>query len=160
MRAVGRGGKGLLGQQRRESFNQFLLVAFDGQQVIAAAFKEDLLHGLDLGVRGVGQHNFIHHVQLGQLLARRRDFVAAGFDDRGTQPAASAADRANGFHVGMANFLAVQNDQPVLDGAEHLFLPQQEDALQQGGVGLGQHLRKDPALGTAHPSAVPVGTEA
>ena len=65
MRAVGRGGKGLLGQQRRESFNQFLLVAFDGQQVIAAAFKENLLHGLDLGMRGVGQHNLIHHFQLG-----------------------------------------------------------------------------------------------
>lgn len=130
MRAVGRGGKGLLGQQRRENFNNFLLVAFDGQQVVATAFKEDLSHGLDLGMRGVGQHNFIHHFLLSQLLVRRRDLVAGSFDDRGTQPAASAADRANGLHVGMANFLAVQNGQPVLYGAEHLFLPQQEDALQ------------------------------
>ena len=82
MRGVGRGGKLPFGEQRFKGVENFLLVLFNRQQVITSLLVEDLLHMLHLGVSGVGQHDFVHQFELGQLLATRRDFVAA-FLDRG-----------------------------------------------------------------------------
>ena len=80
MCGVGGGGKTLFGEQRRESFKEALLVLFDRQQVIAALLVKNLLGRLHLRMRRIGQHDFIDHVQLGQLLARGRDFIAACLD--------------------------------------------------------------------------------
>jgi hypothetical protein len=41
------------------------LILFDRQQILASLFIEDLLRMLHLGVGGIGQHDFIHQVQLG-----------------------------------------------------------------------------------------------
>jgi hypothetical protein len=38
---------------------------------------KSLPHRLHPGMGGIGQHDFAGHVQFGQLLARRRDFIAA-----------------------------------------------------------------------------------
>lgn len=93
MRGVGRGGKGLFGEQRRERLAEILLVLFDRQQVLAALVIEDLAGRRHLRMRGIGQHDLPHDVQLGQLRACRRDFIAAGRHQGRTQPAARAADR-------------------------------------------------------------------
>src|ERR1017187_1057352 len=77
---VGGGGKTLFGKQRRESFKEARLVLFDRQQVIAALLIKNLLGRRHLRMRGIGQHDFIDDVQLGQLRARGRDFVAAFLD--------------------------------------------------------------------------------
>jgi hypothetical protein len=58
------------------------LILFDRQQILATLFIEDLLRMLHLGVGGISQHDFIHQVQLGQLLAPRWDFITALFDQR------------------------------------------------------------------------------
>ena len=84
MRAVGRGGKTLFGEQRGKSLIEFLLILFDRQEVIAALLIKNLPCRFDLRVGGVRQDYFTHHVQLGQLLARRRNFIAARLDHRGT----------------------------------------------------------------------------
>ena len=82
MRRVGRGGKTLLGEQRVESFKKGLLIFLNRQQEIAALVVKGLAHGLHLGMGGIGQHDFIHHVEFGQLLARGRDFIAAFLNHR------------------------------------------------------------------------------
>jgi hypothetical protein len=79
---VGAGGKTLRGQQRFQVFEEVFLIFFDRQQIVSAAFINDLLHRFHLGVGGIGQHDFIHQVQLGQLLAPRWDFITALFDQR------------------------------------------------------------------------------
>jgi len=58
------------------------LILFDRQQILATLFIEDLPPMLHLGMGGIGQHDFIYQVQLGQLLAPRWDFIAACFDQR------------------------------------------------------------------------------
>ena len=80
MCGVGGGGKTLFGKQRRESFKEARLVLFDRQQVIAALLIKNLLGRRHLRMRGIGQHDFIDDVQLGQLRARGRDFIAAFLD--------------------------------------------------------------------------------
>ena len=80
MRGVGRGGKTLFGEQRGQRGEEFLLISFDRQQVIAALLVEDLPRVRHLGVGGIGQHDFADQVQLGQLLPARRDFIAAFLD--------------------------------------------------------------------------------
>ena len=80
MCGVGGGGKTLFGAQRRERFKETLLVLFDRQQVIAALLIKNLLYRRYLRMRRIGQHDFIDHVQLGQLLARGGDFIAACLD--------------------------------------------------------------------------------
>ena len=109
MRGVGRGGKRLVGTERFQRGKEVLLVLFDRQEVLAALVVEDLFGVRHLGVGGVGHDDLVHQVQLGQLLAARGDFVAARPHQRGTQPATAAADRAERLHVGMADFLAVNN---------------------------------------------------
>lgn len=52
---MGRGGKFPWRQERRQGFDQFFLVFFDGQRIVASAFEEDLLRRFDLGVNRVGQ---------------------------------------------------------------------------------------------------------
>jgi hypothetical protein len=101
------------------------LVLFDRQEVLASLVIEDLFGLRHLGVGRVGQHDLVHQIQLGQLLAARGDFVAARRHQRGTQPATAAADRADRRHVGVADFLAVNNHQTVLDRPQHLLLPEQ-----------------------------------
>ena len=91
VRGVGRGGKTLFGAEPRgERFKENLLILFDRQQVLAALFVENLLYRLHLGVGRIGQHEFTDHVQLGQQLARGRDFIAAFLDHRRAQPAPQA----------------------------------------------------------------------
>ena len=123
LRAVGRGGKTLFGQQRGESFKEGLLIFLNRQQVIGALLIENLLHGLHLRVGGMGQHDLAHHVQLGQLRARGRDLMAAFLDHGGAQPATRATDGADRLHVGMTDSLAVEDYQPVLHRSQDLFLP-------------------------------------
>src|ERR1017187_5497086 len=92
VRGVGGGGKTLFGEQRRERFKEALLILFDRQQVIAALLVKNLLGRLHLRMRRIRQHDFTHDVQIGQLLACGRDFIAAFLDFGGTQPAARATD--------------------------------------------------------------------
>ena len=80
MCGVGRGGKTLFGEQRLKRFKKALLVLFDRQQVFAALLIKNLLCRLHLGMRRIGEHSFIDDVQLGQLLAPGRDFIAAFLD--------------------------------------------------------------------------------
>jgi len=82
VRGVGRGGKTLFGEQRGESFKKALLIFLNAQQVIAALLIKDLAHGFHLRVGGIGQHDFIDHVEFDQLLARGRDLIAAFLDHR------------------------------------------------------------------------------
>ena len=56
------------------------MVLFDRQQVIAALRIKNLLYRRHLRMRRIGQHDFIDDVQLGQLLARGGDFIAAFLD--------------------------------------------------------------------------------
>lgn len=79
-------------QQSFEGFDQPLLVAFDGQQILPAALVEDLLRRLRLRVQGVGQHPFAGHVQPGQEGARGRDFIALLGHDHGAQPVPTRRD--------------------------------------------------------------------
>jgi len=123
VRGVGRGGKALLGQQRGEGFKESLLIFLNGQQVIGALLIKNLFSGLHLGVGGIGQHDLIDHVEFGQLRARGRDFMAAFLDHGGAQPATRATDGADRLHVGMTDFLAVEDYQPVLHRSQDLFLP-------------------------------------
>ena len=123
MRGVGRGGKTLLGQQRGQGFHQFFLIAFDRQEVVAPLGVKNLPHGLDLRVSRVRQHDFPHHVQLRQLCARRRNFIALGFNQRGTQPATTPADRTHGRDARVPDRLTVQNDDLILHRPQHLLLP-------------------------------------
>ena len=82
MCGVGGGGKTLFGAQRRERFKETLLVLFDRQQVIAALLIKNLLYRRHLSMGRIGQHEFTHDIQLGQLLARGWDFIAAFLDFR------------------------------------------------------------------------------
>ena len=56
------------------------MVLFDRQQVLPALLIKNLPGRLHLSMRRIGQHGFIDDVQLGQLRARGRDFVAAFLD--------------------------------------------------------------------------------
>ena len=56
------------------------MVLFDRQQVLPALLIKNLSRRLHLRVRRIGEHDFIDNVQLGQLLARGRDFIAACLD--------------------------------------------------------------------------------
>ena len=69
------------------------MVLFDRQQILPALLIKNLSCGLHLSVRRIGQHDFIDDVQLGQLLGRGWDFIAAFLDLGGTQPAPRAIDR-------------------------------------------------------------------
>ena len=82
MPGVGGGGKTLFGEQRRERFKETLLVLFDRQQVIATVLIKNLLYRRHRSMGRIGQHEFTHDIQLGQLLARGWDFIAAFLDFR------------------------------------------------------------------------------
>ena len=112
MRVVGGGGKTLWGQQRLQSL------------------KEDLARMGHLGVGGIAQHDLACQVQLGQLLAPGGDFIAARPHQSRTQPATGAVHGAERLHIGVADFLAVDDDQAVLPRPQDLLLPQQEHLLQ------------------------------
>lgn len=124
------------------------------QQVIAALLIQGLAHRLDLRMGRIGQHDFADHVEFGQLLPCGWDFVAALFDQRGAQPATGAADGTDGLHIGMTDFFAIEDDQPVLDRAQDLFLPQEQYLLQPLGVDFREHGGKTASLGAAHPFGV------
>jgi len=123
VRGVGRGGKTLLGQQRGQGFHQFFLIGFDRQEVVAPLGVKNLSHGLDLRVGRVRQHGVPHQVQRRQLCACRGNFVALGFNQRGTQPATTPADRTDGRDARVPDCLTVQNDDLILHRAQHLLLP-------------------------------------
>jgi hypothetical protein len=52
-----------LGEQRLHRLEKALLVPFDRQQVLPALFIKNLLRGLHLSMRRIGQHDFIDDVQ-------------------------------------------------------------------------------------------------
>ena len=80
---MGGGGKIAPGQELLQGLNQFLLVFFDRQRVIAPAIEEDLLGGLDLGVERVSQRRLVVHGHFGQQFTSGGDFVAGLFDRHG-----------------------------------------------------------------------------
>ena len=79
---MGGGGKTLFGEQCRERFKETFLVLFDRQQVIATLLIKNLLYRRHLSMGRIGQHEFTHDIQFGQLLARGWDFIAAFLDFR------------------------------------------------------------------------------
>jgi len=65
-----------------------------------------------------------------------------------------AADGADRLQIGMTDFLAIQNDQPVLPRAQNLFLPQEQHLFQLLGIDFREHDGKAALLGTAHAPGV------
>jgi hypothetical protein len=135
------------------------LVLLDRHEVIAALLVEDLARRGYLSVGRITQDDFAHQVQLGQLLAPGGDFIAALAHQSRTQPAAATVHRAEGLHVGVADFLAVDDDQAVLHRPQDLLLPEQEHPLQQLRVHRREHPLKGGSFGRAHSARVRVPAE-
>ena len=134
--------------------DQFLLVFFDRQRVIAPALEEDLLHRLDLRMKRVGQGRFVDEFQVAQQFSGGGDFVAAGFDRHGAQPAALAVDGADQLYMRVAQRLAIHNDQLVLRRPQDLVLPQQERAFHRAGVHVTLSV-SDTGMGTVRKGVTP-----
>ena len=105
-----------MGEQGFEGFVKSRLIAFDGHNVIASTFKEDLLRGLLVGMQSVGEDYFSRQVQPTQNLARGGDLIGFGRGDGTAQEPALGVHRVDNLHAGMAHFLAVHNDHLVLRG--------------------------------------------
>jgi hypothetical protein len=86
-----------------------LLVSLDRHEVIAPLFEEDLLTGLDLGVRGVAQDDLASHLQAAEQLARRRDLVALRLGDHAAQKLPRATGSIDHLHAAMTHFLTVDD---------------------------------------------------
>lgn len=113
---VGRGGKTLFGEQLFESLVKGRLIALDGHEVISPAFKEDLLRGLLVGVKGVSEDDFVHQVLLVQNQPRGGDLISFGRGHDTAQKPALGVHRVDNLHPGMTHFLTVHNDDLILRG--------------------------------------------
>ena len=87
-----------------------LLVGLDRHEVIAPVFEEDLLGGLHLGVRRVGQNDLACHLQATEQLARGGDLVALRLGDHAPQELSRATGRIDHLHPAVTHFLAIHKD--------------------------------------------------
>ena len=120
---MGRGGKTLFFKQLFQVALQRGLVAFDGQQIVAPALKEDLLGRLILGVQGIGDQDLAQQILPAQQLAGGGDLVAFGVGDDTAQKAALGIDGVDNLHPGVAHLLAIEDDDPILPRSQDLILP-------------------------------------
>lgn len=110
-------------EQALQSFLEVGLVGLDRQEVMASLLIKDLLGGLHLRVHGIGQHDLAAQLQAPQQLAGGRNLIALGRRDDPAQILSLAAGRIDHFDAAMAHFLAIDNDQRVLDGTGQPALP-------------------------------------
>ena len=119
------------------------LVGLDRQQVVAPLFVENLLGGLHLGVPRVAQHDLAGHIQAAQPLAGGRNLVALGRGDHPAQKLPRSVGGVEHLHPAMAQLLAIDDDQGVLDGASQTRLPAQQHRLEHRRI----HRREQPGEG-------------
>lgn len=120
---VGRGGKGLFLEQLFQSLVKVLLVAFDGEQVIAALFKMDLARGLPAGVQRISQDQAPIEIQPRKQLARDRDLIGLVRGQRTSQEASITVDHIDDLGSAVPQLFAVDHDQRVLRWSDQLLLP-------------------------------------
>ena len=160
MRGVGGGGKALSGKQVGEVGLEGGLVALDRQQIVPASLEEDLPGRFILGVQRVGHRDLALQGWPAQQLARGRDFVAPGGGHDTAQKTSLRVHGIDDLHPGVTQFLAVENDDPILTGAQDLLLPAQEHRLDPIVIDLRQHPAEGGLAGAPRLAGVRVGTEA
>ena len=110
------------GKTHRRGRNLFLnvlaqggLVVFDREQIVGSVFQNQFPGGLVLGVQGVQRDGAPGQIQFPEELARHRDFIGFGSDQRTAQiELAGDADRAQeGIARAMVGLLAIDYDQVV-----------------------------------------------
>ena len=148
-----------MGEPAFKGFLEGQLVAFDREQVVAALVVENLPRGVRLGVERVGQHEFARQIQLLQQPARGRDFVALRGRYDAAQKPARRVYGVDGFHAGVPDFFAIDDDDPVLRRSPNQFLSPPQHPLQR----VVRDGRQDPVegrlAGTAPRAALAVGVK-
>lgn len=120
---VGRGGKTLFGEQSFEIFVEGRLVAFDRHQIISPTLEKYFLRGLVMGVQRVSQDNFANQILFGQNQAHGGNLIGFGWGHDTAQKPALRVHRVDDLDPGMADFLAIDDDDLVLRRAQDLTLP-------------------------------------
>ena len=139
---MGRGGKTLFDEQVFQGRFQGGLVALDREQIVPASLEEDVLGRFILGVHCVGHHDLAPQRLAAQQLAGGGDFVGLGRRDHTAQKTALGIDSIDDLHSGVTDFLAIDDDDPILPGAQKLILPAQECPFHLVVVDLMQHAGK------------------
>ena len=159
MRALAGGGKHLSREQVLQGGLEGGLVGLDRQEVVAPLFVENLLGGFHLGVPRVAQHDLAAHIQAAQQLAGGRNLVALGRGDHPAQKLPRSVGGVDHLHAAVAQLLAIDDDQGVLDGAGQSFLPGQQHRFEHRRIHRREHPGEGGLLGATIASRVLIAPE-
>lgn len=137
---MGRGGKTLLAEQVLQGRFEGGLLALDRQQIVPASLEEDVLGRFILSVHRVGHRDLVPQRLPAQQVADGGDFVGLGGCDHAAQKASLGINGIDDLHPGVTHFLAIDDDHPILPGAQELILPAHVSFRQECVNGLRARL--------------------